>query len=104
MVAQTWLEAATFSQAADAQAAVAELRQEGFAESDISVVYTDAGHAIQAGIVNGAVWGGVLGALLGLLFPPIGLLIAAGPIVGVFLSVVGVGGAVAVSVAALGWL
>ena len=101
MVAQTWLEAATFPQAADAQDAVAELRREGFEESDISVVYTDAGHTIQAGIVNGAVWGGVLGALLGLLFPPIGLLIAAGPIVGVFLSGVGLGAAGAVTVAAL---
>ena len=101
MVAQTWLEAATYSQAADAQAAVAELRREGFVESDISVVYTDAGHTIQAGIVNGAVWGGVLGALLGLLFPPVGLLIAAGPIVGVFLSGVGLGAAGAVTVAAL---
>ena len=101
MVAQTWLEAATYPNEEDAQAAVAELRREGFGEHDISVVYTDAGHTIQAGMINGAVWGGVLGALLGLLFPPIGLLIAAGPIVGVFLSGVGLGAAGAVTVAAL---
>ena len=37
MVAQTWLEAATFPQATDAQEAVAELKREGFSEQDISV-------------------------------------------------------------------
>src|SRR5258708_12930438 len=84
MVAQTWLEAATYPQAADAQAAVAELKREGFDERDISVLYTDTGHTIQAGLINGAVWGGVLGALGGLLFPPAGLLGTAGPILWVF--------------------
>ena len=101
MVAQTWLEAATYPQAADAQAAVAALKREGFEEQDISVLYTDTGHTIQAGIINGAVWGGVLGALVGLLFPPAGLLVTAGPILGVFLSGVGLGAAGAVTVAAL---
>ncbi|HEY4388203.1 MAG TPA: hypothetical protein VGN34_27455 [Ktedonobacteraceae bacterium] len=101
MVAQTWLEAATYPRAADAQAAVAELKREGFEEPDISVVYTDAGHTIQAGMVTGALWGGVLGALVGLLFPPVGLLVAAGPILGVFLSGVGLAAAGAVTVAAL---
>jgi hypothetical protein len=101
MVAQTWLEAATYPQAADAQAAVAELRREGFEEADISVLYTDAGHTIRAGIINGALWGGVLGALWGLLFPPIGLLVAAGPILGEFISGVGLAAAGAVTVAAL---
>ena len=67
-----------------AQAAVAELKREGFDERDISVLYTDAGHTIQAGLINGAVWGGVLGALVGLLFPPAGLLVTAGPIWGYF--------------------
>jgi hypothetical protein len=101
MVAQTWLEAATYSDETDAQAAVAELRREGFGEQDISVIYTDAGHTVEAGMINGAIWGGVLGALVGLLFPPVGLLITAGPILGVFLSGVGLGAVGAVTVAAL---
>src|SRR5258708_26407590 len=101
MVAQTWLEAATYPQAADAQAAVAELKREGFDERDISVLYTDTGHTIQAGLINGAVWGGVLGALVGLLFPPAGLLVAAGPILGAFLSGGGLCAAGAGTVAAL---
>ena len=41
------------------------------------------------------------GALVGLLFPPVSLLVAAGPILGVFLSGVGLGAAGAVTVAAL---
>ncbi len=53
MVAQTWLEAATYPQATDAQAAVAELKREGFEEQDISVLYTDTGHTIRAGLING---------------------------------------------------
>ena len=101
MVAQIWLEAATYPDEKDAQAAVAELRREGFGEPDISVVYTDTSHAVQAGLINGALWGGVLGALWGLLFPPAGLLVAAGPILGVFLSGVGLAAAGAVTVAAL---
>jgi len=101
MVAQTWLEAATYPDETDAQAAVAELKREGFGEQDISVVYTDAGHTVQAGMINGAIWGGVLGALVGLLFPPVGLLVTAGPILGVFLSGVGLGAVGAVTVAAL---
>jgi hypothetical protein len=101
MVAQTWLEAATYPKQEDAQAAVADLKRAGFSEQDISVLYTDAGHTIQAGMLTGAIWGGVLGALVGLLFPPVGLLVAAGPILGVFLSGVGLGAAGAVTVAAL---
>ena len=101
MVAQTWLEAATYANATDAQAAVRELRQAGFDEQSISVIYTDAGHTIRAGMISGALWGGVLGAFVGLLFPPVGLLVTAGPILGVFLSGVGLGAAGAVTVAAL---
>ena len=70
-------------------------------EEDISVIYTDAGHTIRAGMISGALWGGVLGAFVGLLFPPVGLLVTAGPILGVFLSGVGLGAAGAVTVAAL---
>lgn len=101
MVAQTWLEAATYPDETDAQAAVAELKREGFGEQNISVIYTDAGHTVEAGMINGAIWGGVLGALVGLLFPPVGLLVTAGPILGVFLSGVGLGAVGAVTVAAL---
>lgn len=101
MVAQTWLEAATYARPEDAQAAVADLRRQGFAEQDISVIFTDAGHTIKAGMITGAVWGGVFGALWGLLFPPIGLLVVAGPILGEFISGVGLAVAGAVTVAAL---
>jgi hypothetical protein len=101
MVAQTWLEAATYPNAADAQAAVADLKRAGFDEQQISVIYTDAEHTVQAGMKTGAIWGGVLGALVGLLFPPIGLLVVAGPILGVFLSGVGLAAVGAVTVAAL---
>ena len=101
LVAQTWLEAASYPQATNAQDAVRELRRAGFAEQDISVLYTDAGHTIRAGMINGAVWGGVLGALWGLLFPPIGLLVVAGPILGEFISGIGIAAAGAVTVAAL---
>jgi len=86
MVTQTWLEAAAYPNQADAQAAVEELKSKGFDENLISIVYTDAGHTIRAGLLSGAIWGGVVGALFGFLFPPAGLLIAAGPIVGVLAS------------------
>jgi len=46
MVTQTWLEAAAYPNPADAQAAVDELKNNGFDESLISIVYTDAGHNI----------------------------------------------------------
>jgi hypothetical protein len=46
MVTQTWLEAASYPNPADAQAAVDELKNNGFDESLISIVYTDAGHNI----------------------------------------------------------
>ena len=46
MVTQTWLEAASYPNPADAQATVDELKNNGFDESLISIVYTDAGHNI----------------------------------------------------------
>jgi hypothetical protein len=101
MVTETRLIAAAYPNAADAQAAVLELRQRGLSEHDISVLYTDAGHTIKAGLLGGAVWGGVFGALLGLLFPPAGLLVAAGPIAGVLASGAAVGAAGALTVGAL---
>src|ERR671931_1980151 len=103
MVTQTHIRivAAAFPRAEDAQAAVRDLQRRGFAEHAISVLYTDAGHTIRAGLLHGAVWGGVLGAFFGLLFPPVGLLIAAGPIAGVLASGAAVGAAGALTVGAL---
>lgn len=101
MVAETRILAAAFPSASDAQAAVQDLRQHGFPERDISLVYTDAGHTIGEGLLNGAVWGGVLGALFGLLFPPVGLLVAAGPIAGVLASGATLGAAGALTVGGL---
>jgi len=92
---------ASFPKTEDAQAAVAELKDRGFDEADISVVYTDTGHAARAGLLTGAVWGGVLGALFGMLFPPLGLIVAAGPIAGVLASGAVVGAAGALTVGAL---
>jgi len=101
MVAETRIIAAAFPNAQDAQAAVLALKQRGFSEHDISVLYTDAGHTIRAGLLSGAVWGGVLGAVFGLLFPPVGLLMAAGPIAGALASGAAVGAAGALTVGAL---
>ena len=101
MVAETRIIAAAFPNAADAQATVLGLQQHGFSQHDISVLYTDAGHTIRAGLLSGAVWGGVLGALFGLLFPPVGLLVAAGPIAGALASGAAVGTAGALTVGAL---
>ncbi len=101
MVAQTFLVAATYPKPADAQAAVKDLKAAGWAEGTISVLYTDPGHTIKAGLIDGAIWGGVLFGLFGLLFPPVGLLVASGPILGVLAS--GIGGA-AVGAATVGGL
>lgn len=101
MVTETRIIGAAFPNTEDAQAAVQALRQHGFSEHDISVVYTDAGHSIRAGLLGGAVWGSVLGAMFGLLFPPVGLLIAAGPIAGVLASGAALGAAGALTVGAL---
>jgi hypothetical protein len=101
MVSESILVAAAFPKAEDAQAAVRALREHGFGEESISVVYTDAGHTIRAGIVDGALWGGVIGGLFGLLFPPVGLLVVAGPIMGALTSGVSLAAAGAVTVAAL---
>ncbi len=101
MVTETRIIAAAFPNAEDAQDAVLALKQRGFTDHDISVLYTDAGHTVRAGLLGGAVWGGVLGALIGLLFPPAGLLIAAGPIAGVLASGAALGAAGALTVGAL---
>lgn len=101
MVAITKLVAAAYPNPEDAQAAVRELREGGLTEKDISVLYTDAGHTIKTGLIDGAIWGGVIGGMFGLLFPPVGLLIVAGPIVGALTSGVEIAAVGAVTVAAL---
>jgi hypothetical protein len=101
MVTQIWLEAAAFPDPQDAQAAVNELKSNGFDEDSISVIYTDTSHTVKAGLISGAIWGGVLGALFGFLFPPVGLLVAAGPIVGVLASGAALGAAGALTVGSL---
>ena len=101
MVAETRLVAAAYPNHADAQTVVKELREKGVEESEISILYTDAGHRIQAGLLNGAIWGGVMGAFLGLLFPPVGLLVVAGPVVGELLSGAGLAAVGAVTVGAV---
>ncbi len=62
MVAETLIIAAAFPQASDAQAAVQDPQRHGFSEHEISMVYTNAGHNVRAGLLDGAVWGGVFGA------------------------------------------
>ncbi len=101
MVAETRMIAAAFPKASDAQAAVQDLRHHGFSEHEISMVYTDAGHNIRAGLLDGAVWGGVFGAMFGLLFPPAGLLVAAGPIAGTLASGAALGSLGALTVGGL---
>jgi hypothetical protein len=100
MVAETRLVAAAYPIHADAQAVVREVRDQGVEESEISIIYTDAGHRIEAGLLNGGIWGGVVGAFLGLLFPPVGLLVMAGPIVGTLASGAGLAALGAITVGA----
>jgi len=104
MVSESVLVAAAFERAEDAEAAVKELGQAGFGQGDISLVYTDTGHVTEQGIVRGAVFGGVIGGLVGLLFPPLGMVIAAGPILGSLASAISSAGFVAVAGAALNGL
>jgi hypothetical protein len=88
------------AQPTDAQASVAELKREGFEEQDISVLYTDAGHSIQAGMITGAVWGGAR-SLMGLALPPDWPAGYRGTDSGEFLSGMRLAAAGAVTVAAL---
>jgi hypothetical protein len=100
MVAETRLVAAAYPAHLDAQTVVKELREQGVEESEISIIYTDAGHRIKAGLLSGAIWGGAMGAFLGLLFPPVGVLVVAGPIVGELLSGAGLAAFGAITVGA----
>ncbi len=91
------LVAAAFPNKADAEAAVKELGDAGFGQGSISLVYTDPGTVVKEGLLEGAVFGGMVGGLVGLLFPPLGLLIAAGPVLGTLASAIS--GAVPLTVA-----
>ncbi len=101
MVSETVLVAASYEQPADAEAAVKELGGAGFEEGDISLLYTDKGHLAKEGLVTGAAFGGMLGGLVGLLFPPSGLIVAAGPVLGTLASSLAGAGATAVTGGAL---
>ena len=101
MVSESMLVAAAFPQPEDAEAAVKELGQAGFGEGDISLMYTDPRRVTEQGLVQGAIFGGVVGGLVGLLFPPVGIIVAAGPILGSLASALTSAGTVAVAGAAL---
>jgi hypothetical protein len=83
MVSTTQLVAAAYPEKDHAKQAADQLRQAGFSEESVSVLYTDTGSNVKAGAIDGAIWGGVFGGLFGLLFPPLGLIVAAGPLLGI---------------------
>lgn len=99
-----------YSTRVDVENAVAELKAQGFRNTDVSILFpenvgtkdfapekaTKAPEGVTAGVTSGAVIGGVLGWLAGigaLAIPGVGPLIAAGPIIAA-LTGLGVGGAV----------
>ncbi len=86
MVTESTLIVASYEQPADAEATVKELGAAGFASADISLLYTDKGHVAREGLIQGAAFGGMIGGLVGLFFPPAGIIVAAGPILGTLAS------------------
>jgi hypothetical protein len=98
------LVAAAFPKPDEAEAAVRELGQAGFGQGDISLMYTDPGRVTEQGLLHGALFGGVIGGLVGLLFPPLGIIIAAGPLLGPLAAGLAGAGTLAVAGAALGGL
>jgi hypothetical protein len=86
MTTESLLVAGAFPHPADAEAAVKDLGGAGFRETDISLMYTDKGHLAKEGLVEGAAFGGMMGGLVGLLFPPSQIIVAAGPVVGTLAS------------------
>lgn len=86
MTTESILVAASYEQPADAEAAVKDLDAAGFASGDISVLYTHKGHVAKEGLIQGAAFGGMIGGLVGLFFPPAGIIVAAGPILGTLAS------------------
>jgi hypothetical protein len=89
MATESVLIAASYERPADAEAAVKDLGTAGFTSADISLLYTDKGHVAKEGLIQGAAFGGFVGGLVGLLFPPAGIIVAAGPILGTLASGLG---------------
>jgi hypothetical protein len=104
MVSESILVAAAFEKPDQAEAAVRELGAAGFSHGDVSLAYTDPGHVLKEGLLQGAVFGGLVGGMVGLLFPPIGIIVAAGPLLGVLASALSSAGTLAVAGAAIGTL
>lgn len=101
MTSESILVAAAYEHPADAEAAVKDLGAAGFGPGDVSVMYTDKAHLAKEGIIEGAAFGGLIGGLVGLFFPPLGLIVAAGPILGSLASAIASAGTTAVAGAAL---
>jgi hypothetical protein len=101
MTSESILVAAAYEKPGDAEAAVKDLGSAGYGQGDVSLMYTDKEHLAKEGLIEGAVFGGVIGGLVGLLFPPAGIIVAAGPILGSLASAITGAGTVAVAGAAL---
>lgn len=104
MTRESILVAAAFPDPKNGEAAVKDLGAAGFGNGDVSLMYTDRRHTTEQGILSGVVYGGVIGGLVGLLFPPLGIVIAAGPIVGALASAIATGATVAVAGGAISGL
>ena len=101
-ISESVLVAAAFSNKENAEQAVKDVVEAGVPKSAISLVYTDTGSVVKEGLLQGALFGGVVGGLVGLLFPPLGVLIAAGPILGTLASALSSAVPLAVAGAAIG--
>lgn len=104
MPSETVLVAAAFEHAHAAEAAVADLGKGGFGQGAVSLMYTDRKHVVEQGVLSGVVYGGVIGGLVGLLFPPAGIVVAAGPILGAVASAISGAATVAVAGGAISGL
>jgi hypothetical protein len=104
MVSESILVAAAFEKPEQAEAAVKELGGAGLADGDVSLAYTDPAHVLKEGLLQGAVFGGLVGGLVGLFFPPVGVIVAAGPLLGILASALSSAGTLAVAGAAIGTL
>lgn len=101
MVTESILVAAAYEKPEAAEAAVKDLGAAGFEQPDISLLYTDKRNLAKEGLIEGAAFGGLIGGLVGLLFPPSGIIVAAGPVLGTLASSLAGAGSTAVAGAAL---